>query len=69
MSSKAKNTSGKPGRSAIADVIIREYTIHLHKRMHGVSFKKRAPRAIKEIKAFALKSMVCSPLPSRASRL
>lgn len=27
--------------------------------MHGVSFKKRAPRAIKEIRAFAVKAMVC----------
>ncbi|KAJ2902460.1 50S ribosomal L31e protein [Zalerion maritima] len=54
MSSKAK-TGAK--RSAIADVVSREYTIHLHKRMHGVTFKKRAPRAIKEIKAFAQKAM------------
>lgn len=26
--------------------------------MHGVTFKKRAPRAIKEIKEFAYKAMV-----------
>jgi len=26
--------------------------------VHGVSFKKRAPRAIKEIRAFAEKAMV-----------
>jgi hypothetical protein len=26
--------------------------------LHGVSFKKRAPKAIKEIKAFALQAMV-----------
>ena len=26
--------------------------------MHGVSFKKRAPRAIKEIRGFAAKAMV-----------
>lgn len=30
--------------------------------MHGVSFKKRAPRAIKEIRAFATRAMVSSPL-------
>merc|ERR1712169_145617 len=29
----------------------------MHKRIHGVSFKKRAPRAIKEIKAFATQAM------------
>jgi large subunit ribosomal protein L31e len=50
--------AGKKGvRSAIADVVAREYTIHLHKRVHGVSFKKRAPRAIKEIRRFAEKAM------------
>ncbi|CAG9955197.1 hypothetical protein V2G26_011834 [Clonostachys chloroleuca] len=54
MSSKP---SGKTQRSAIADVVAREYTIHMHKRVHGVSFKKRAPRAIKEIKAFAEQAM------------
>jgi len=45
------------GRSAIADVVAREYTIHLHKRVHGAAFKKKAPKAIKEIKAFATKAM------------
>jgi len=44
-------------KSAIDQVVCREYTIHMHKRLHGVSFKKRAPKAIKEIKAFALKQM------------
>jgi hypothetical protein len=59
----SKKPSGKTQRSAIADVVAREYTIHMHKRLHGVSFKKRAPRAIKEIKAFATKSMVRLPTP------
>ena len=35
----------------------REYTIHLKKLLHGISFKKRAPRAVKEVKAFAKKMM------------
>ncbi|KAJ4394122.1 60S ribosomal protein L31B [Gnomoniopsis smithogilvyi] len=56
MSTSTKKT-GKAGRSAIADVVAREYTIHMHKRLHGVTFKKRAPKAIKEIKAFAFKAM------------
>ncbi|KAI5850694.1 60S ribosomal protein L31 [Tricharina praecox] len=47
----------KPGRSALADVVAREYTIHLHKRIFGASFKKRAPLAIKEIKSFAKTAM------------
>ncbi|KAI8683678.1 60S ribosomal protein L31B [Fusarium falciforme] len=53
----SKKPSGKTQRSAIADVVAREYTIHMHKRLHGVTFKKRAPRAIKEIKSFATKAM------------
>jgi len=44
-------------KSAVGDVVTREYTIHMHKRLHGVSFKKRAPRAVKEIKEFAFKAM------------
>lgn len=35
----------------------REYTIHMHKYVHGRSFKKRAPHAIKSIVAFAQKHM------------
>lgn len=45
-------------KSAINQVVTRDYTIHMHKRLYGVSFKKRAPRAIKEIVAFAQKHMV-----------
>ena len=30
---KTKKPAGKSGRSAIADVVAREYTIHLHKRV------------------------------------
>jgi len=43
----------KKGKSAINEVVTREYTIHLHKRLHGIGFKYRAPRAIKEIRKFA----------------
>lgn len=39
------------------DVVTREYTINLHKRLNNTSFKKRAPKAIKEIKKFAAKHM------------
>merc|ERR1719217_811335 len=39
------------------DVVTREYTVNLHKRLHGISFKKRAPRAVKEIRKFAQKMM------------
>jgi large subunit ribosomal protein L31e len=39
------------------EVVTREYTINIHKRVHGIGFKKRAPRAIKEIRKFAEKMM------------
>lgn len=40
------------------DLVSRDYTIHLAKYVHKkVSFKKRAPRAIKEIRKFASKAM------------
>lgn len=39
------------------EVCTREYTINLGKRLHDVTFKKRAPRAVKEIKKFAAKQM------------
>jgi large subunit ribosomal protein L31e len=39
------------------EVCTREYTINLGKRLHDITFKKRAPRAVKEIKKFAQKQM------------
>jgi len=44
-------------KNRAADVVTREYTINIHKRIHGASFKKRAPRAVKEIRKFAKKMM------------
>eukprot|EP00163_Fabomonas_tropica_P014575 TRINITY_DN264_c0_g2_i1.p2 TRINITY_DN264_c0_g2~~TRINITY_DN264_c0_g2_i1.p2 ORF type:complete len:120 (+),score=33.66 TRINITY_DN264_c0_g2_i1:568-927(+) len=44
-------------RSHSAEVVTREYTIHLHKRVHGRTFKKRAPFAVKVIRKFAQKAM------------
>nr|XP_055186504.1 60S ribosomal protein L31-like [Nyctereutes procyonoides] len=54
----AKKGGEKKGSSAINEVVTREYTINFHKRIHGVGFKKRAPRALKEIQKFAMKEMV-----------
>ena len=51
-----KKTGGKT-RSALKDVVAREYTIHLHKLVHGRSFKKRAPWAVKSVVQFAQKAM------------
>jgi len=54
----ARTKDGKTGkRSALQDVVTREYTIHLHKLVHGRSFKKRAPWAVKSVMEFARKSM------------
>merc|ERR1711981_69676 len=43
--------------STMGEVVTREYTINLHKRLHGIGFKYKAPRAIKEVKKFAEKQM------------
>ncbi|RZC43145.1 60S ribosomal protein L31 [Asbolus verrucosus] len=53
----AKQKGEKSRKSAIGEVVTREYTVNLHKRLHGISFKKRAPRAIKEIRKFAEQQM------------
>ncbi|KAJ1735510.1 60S ribosomal protein L31B [Coemansia biformis] len=52
--SKAK-TGNK--RSALAEVVTRECTINLHKRVFGASFKNRTPRAVKAIRKFAEETM------------
>jgi len=52
-----KKGKGEKSKSALTEVIQREYTINVHKRIHGKGFKKRAPRAVKEIKKFAYKQM------------
>ena len=35
------------------DVVSREYTVNIHKAVHGKSFKEKAPQAVKQIRAFA----------------
>ncbi|KAH8498847.1 hypothetical protein POPTR_009G064100v4 [Populus trichocarpa] len=47
----------KSGKGRKEEVVTREYTINLHKRLHGCTFKKKAPKAIKEIRKFAQKAM------------
>eukprot|EP00455_Lapot_gusevi_P033450 TRINITY_DN365_c0_g1_i1.p2 TRINITY_DN365_c0_g1~~TRINITY_DN365_c0_g1_i1.p2 ORF type:complete len:143 (+),score=41.28 TRINITY_DN365_c0_g1_i1:56-484(+) len=58
-SNKKGFTMAKGNKKAnpASDVVTVEATVNLHKRLHGVTFKKRAPRAIKEIKKFASKLM------------
>ncbi|KAL1459556.1 hypothetical protein WDU94_011525 [Cyamophila willieti] len=50
---KKPATKKKP----LNEVVTRDYTIHMHKRLHKVGFKKRAPRAIKVVRAFVKKQM------------
>jgi len=53
----APNKREKTKKSTINEVVTREYTVHLHKRIHGIGFKYRAPRAVKELRKFAEKHM------------
>jgi large subunit ribosomal protein L31e len=43
----------KDGKKKEMQPVTRDYTVNLHKRLHGIQFKKRAPRAIREIRKFA----------------
>ena len=47
----------KAERKPKVDLVARDYTINLKRRVGKVAFKKRAPRAIKEIRAFAQEVM------------
>ncbi|OEL37045.1 60S ribosomal protein L31 [Dichanthelium oligosanthes] len=47
----------RPSGARKDEVVTREYTINLHKRLHGCTFKKKAPNAIKEIRKFTQKAM------------
>merc|ERR1711937_657726 len=37
--------------------VTRDYTVVLHKRVQGVQFKKKAPKAVKQIRKFATENM------------
>merc|ERR1712178_604051 len=47
----------KATKSVRQEVVTREYTINLHKRLHSSTFKKRAPRAVRAIRKFATDMM------------
>lgn len=47
----------KKPKSAINEVVTRECTINLNRRLHKVGYKKRSPRAIKIVRKFAEKEM------------
>ena len=43
----------KEGRKTEMGNACRDYTLNLHKRLQGIAFKKRAPRALREVRRFA----------------
>uniref|UniRef100_H0XIW2 Large ribosomal subunit protein eL31 n=1 Tax=Otolemur garnettii TaxID=30611 RepID=H0XIW2_OTOGA len=53
----SKKGGKKKGHSAINKRMTRECTLNIHKRIHGVGFKKHAPGALKEIWKSAMKEM------------
>ena len=55
---KKINNSSK-GKKEIKELqpVTRKITINLHKQLHGEKFKKKAPKAVKVVKALAQKMM------------
>ena len=49
------------------EIVTREYTINLHKALHGVTFKKRAPKAIKAVRVHGARTRAPSPRVASAS--
>ncbi len=54
----------KDGKKKELQPVTRDYTINLHKRLYKMQFKRRAPRAVREIKTFAVKEMFTKVYPS-----
>jgi large subunit ribosomal protein L31e len=52
-----KDTKTKKEKKTM-DAVSRDYTINLHKIIHKIGFKHRAPRAVKKIAEFASKNML-----------
>lgn len=46
------------GEKKVLSEASRDYTVNLHKRLHKTTFKKKAPKALKEIREFAQKNML-----------
>ena len=47
----------KGARSKEMQVATRDYTLNMHKRLQGVTFKTRAARAVRECRRFAANEM------------
>ena len=57
MGKKSKNVQKSKGDKKELQAISRKMTVNLHKQLHDVQFKKKAPRAIKIIKKLAQRNM------------
>merc|ERR1711953_1069234 len=45
-----QNQKNKKAKSTIKEVVTREYTINLHKRIHKIGRKFRAPKAVQDVR-------------------
>jgi large subunit ribosomal protein L31e len=57
MGKKINHASSKKRGDNQTESVTRTHTIHLHKLLHDVKFKKKAPRAIKAIREFAERTL------------
>ena len=48
----SRMVKGDRQKKAVADLVTREDTVNFNKRLHGITFKKRAPRAVRELRKF-----------------
>ena len=49
---RSRVVKGDRQKKAVADLVTREDTVNFNKRLHGTTFKKRAPRADRELRKF-----------------
>ena len=61
---KSEKKEKKGGKKVIAEAS-RDYTINLHKRLHKVTFKKKAVRAVREIVAFTKRNMLTEVIQNK----
>ena len=57
MGKKINHSTRKKGGDKELQAVTRTHIVHLHKLLHDVKFKKKAPRAIKAIRDLATKTL------------
>ena len=58
MGKKSKNAPKAKGDKKELQPLNRKIKINLHKQLHGIQFKKKAPRAVKVIKELVKRNML-----------